>query len=250
MKILAIGNSFSSDATRYLYGTARAAGVKLKVANLYIGGCSLYRHYRNMLSGDDAYLFELNGMSTGLYVSLTRALLSDEWDVVTFQQASHHSPNGETFDPFLRELAAFVRRHAPKAKLYVHQTWAYQSGCPRLETMAKCATAEEMLRRLTENYERAAKAIDACGIIPAGDAMYRYEQEILPLGLSAHRDTYHASLGAGRYLLALVWLCALCGTEPVGNTFRDFDVEVSEDEVLRVQRIAAEAVRAFGTLDV
>ena len=250
MKILAIGNSFSSDATRYLYGVARAAGVKLKVANLYIGGCSLYRHYRNMLSGDAAYSFELNGASSGLFVSLERALLSDEWDVVTLQQSSHYSPHEETFEPFLSELAAYVRRYAPKAKLYIHQTWAYESGCPRLMNMAKVETAEEMLGRLTRNYERAAITVDADGIIPCGDAMYRFERELRPMGYAVHRDTYHASLGAGRYLLALVWLKVLCGVDPTENSFRDFDVAVPEDVALLAGRIAAEAVDGFGTLEV
>ena len=54
MDILAIGNSFSTDATRYLYGIARAAGDNLQVTNLYIGGCSLEQHYRNMLSNERA----------------------------------------------------------------------------------------------------------------------------------------------------------------------------------------------------
>ena len=49
-KILAISNSFGVDANRYLYGIARAAKEEIRVVTLYIGGCSLYRHYRNMLS--------------------------------------------------------------------------------------------------------------------------------------------------------------------------------------------------------
>ena len=54
-KIIVIGNSFGTDITRYLYGVARSEGVDLKVVNLYIGGCSLYRHYRNMLSEEPVY---------------------------------------------------------------------------------------------------------------------------------------------------------------------------------------------------
>ena len=79
MKVLYIANSFGQDSTRYLYDVARADGKKWKVVNLYIGGCSLYRHYRNMLSGADAYEFELNGHAkSGIFVSLTgyNALLS------------------------------------------------------------------------------------------------------------------------------------------------------------------------------
>ena len=54
MNILAIGNSFSQDATRYLQKIARADGEKISVINLVIGGCSLERHYLNMLSGERA----------------------------------------------------------------------------------------------------------------------------------------------------------------------------------------------------
>ena len=242
MKILCIGNSFSTDATRYLYGIARADGVKLKVVNLYIGGCSLYRHYRTMLSGEKAYLMELNGMSSGFYVSLKDALLSDEWDIVTLQQASHASPHRETYEPYIVRLADYVREHAPAAKLYIHQTWAYEAGCPRLMNMAKLETAEEMLSRLTQNYRFAAKLIEADGIIPAGDAMYRYTKAgedgaLLPI----HRDTFHASYGVGRYLLGLVWYRTLCGKDISENTFRDFDAPVTEEEILLAKKIAAEA---------
>ena len=242
MKILCIGNSFSMDATRYLYGVARAAGVKLKVANLYIGGCSLYRHYRNMLSGDDAYLFEINGMSSGLYVSLERALLSDEWDVVTLQQASPQSPHFDTYEPFLSELAAYVRRYAPKAKLWIHKTWAYESGCARLSTHAHCETAEEMLTRLSACYERAAETVSADGTIPSGDAMYRLEAALAPLGKKAHRDTFHASYGTGRYTLALTWLYALTGKMPECGAYTDFDEPVSEEEARLAHDVARHAV--------
>ena len=70
MNILAIGNSFSQDATRYLHQIAAADGVTLHVANLYIGGCSLEHHYRNMLSGERAYELQYNGQLTGFQVSL------------------------------------------------------------------------------------------------------------------------------------------------------------------------------------
>ena len=48
-KILAIGNSFSEDATSYLEDIATCGGEDCKVVNLYIGGCSLERHYNNIV---------------------------------------------------------------------------------------------------------------------------------------------------------------------------------------------------------
>ncbi len=47
MKVLAIGNSFSQDATRYLRKIAQASGEDMKVVNLYIGGCPLSRHFKH-----------------------------------------------------------------------------------------------------------------------------------------------------------------------------------------------------------
>lgn len=41
IKIHAIGNSFSRDATRYLKGTANTAGMAVQVENLYVGGYNL-----------------------------------------------------------------------------------------------------------------------------------------------------------------------------------------------------------------
>ena len=48
IKILAIGNSFSQDATHYLHQIAAADHVDMKVVNLYIGGCPLTKHAENL----------------------------------------------------------------------------------------------------------------------------------------------------------------------------------------------------------
>ena len=58
MKILAIGNSFSQDATKYLQSVAKSAGEDLFVRNIYIGGCSLERHALNIKTGEAAYGYE------------------------------------------------------------------------------------------------------------------------------------------------------------------------------------------------
>ena len=48
LRILAVGNSFSEDATYYLHQILEIAGVENQVVNLYIGGCSLEKHWRNI----------------------------------------------------------------------------------------------------------------------------------------------------------------------------------------------------------
>ncbi len=66
MYILSIGNSFSKDAQRYLHQIAKADGVDVHSFNLYIGGCSLSTHHKNMLSEERANTLEKNGVSTVL----------------------------------------------------------------------------------------------------------------------------------------------------------------------------------------
>ena len=77
MKILSISNSFSQDAQRYLHALAEHNGVNMKTVNLFIGGCTLYRHYSNMLDDRAEYDFGFNGEMTGIKVSIRQALTSD-----------------------------------------------------------------------------------------------------------------------------------------------------------------------------
>lgn len=237
MKILSIGNSYSNDATRYLYGIARADKVSIKVVNLFIGGCSLARHYRNMLGDAAEYEFQINGISSGIKISMKEALLSDDWDIVTLQQASPLSTRYETYQPYLDRLAEYVRQMAPKAKLYIHQTWGYREDSPRLEKLIKVATHEEMFLGAKEAYFRAAEAIGADGILPSGEAVSRAMKEKTE-DMVMHRDEIHLSFGLGRYLAALTWYGTLTGRSVLENTFRDFDEEVTEEAVAFAKRIA------------
>lgn len=227
MKILSIGNSFSQDAQRYLHRLAKKDGAEIITANLYIGGCTLRSHYLNMLDDASAYTYEFNGESTGLKVSIRQALVSNDWDIVTLQQASPLSAKYETYTPYLEALADYVRKYCPHARLVIHQTWAYEDGSERLKTRVGFNSAEEMLSAVRTAYGKAAESIGANGIIPCGEAMLR----AVELGIDKiHRDTFHASLGVGRYLLTLCWYKALTGTDITSNDFDDFDVPVTEQE--------------------
>lgn len=231
MKVLSIGNSFSEDAQRYLQRLAKKEGEWFKTANLYIGGCSLRQHYINCLDDRAAYIYEFNGEYTGLLTSIKQALVSDEWDVVTLQQASHESAKFETYSPYLETLVEYVKKYCPHAKIYIHQTWAYEDGSERLEKKAGYATADEMFNDIRASYEKAAKLIGAEKIIPSGQAI----ANAIKLGAEKiHRDTFHMSYGAGRYLLALVWYKALTGKDITNNTFDEFDHPVSEEDRQRV----------------
>ena len=113
IKILSIGNSFSEDSTKYLHKMAVRGNIDVKTVNLYIGGCSLFTHWQNAQEDNAKYDYH-NGESTGEYVSIKQALLSDSWDYVTLQQASYDSGVEETYFPYLTNLSQY-RRRAPSA---------------------------------------------------------------------------------------------------------------------------------------
>ena len=207
MHVLAIGNSFSQDATRYLAAVAAGQGVDLQVTNLFIGGCSLARHTACLRQNEPAYLVEENGVSTGRTIALSQALNARQWDVITLQQVSQESPRYATYQPYLNQLADACRAACPTAALWMHQTWAYEDGSRRLCEELGYASSRAMWQDIRAAYAQAAAAIHATGIIPCGRAM----QALTDGGLPAHRDTFHAGLGAGRYTLALVWYGALTG---------------------------------------
>ncbi len=54
-------------------------------------------------------MLEMNGNSTGFYVSLKEALLNRDWDVITVQQVRSQSPDYDTYQPYLDKLVEYIR---------------------------------------------------------------------------------------------------------------------------------------------
>ena len=237
MNILSIGNSFSQDAQRYLHRIAKADGFDLKTFNLFIGGCPLSLHYRNVISEERAYMLEMNGESTGFKVSLKDALLNRDWDVITIQQVSSKSPYYETYQPYLNKIVEYVRLCVPKAKIAIHQTWAYEQDSHRLNIELGYKNHTDMFEDVRASYEKAAKDIKADFIIPSGEVF----QRLIESGIEkVHRDTFHASYGLGRYALGLLWYSILSGNDVKQNTFCDFDEEISKTEIEKAKECVAE----------
>ena len=236
MKVLAIGNSFSANAMSYLHDLAASAGTSMKTVNLYIGGCSLRTHYLNMLDDNAAYDFQFNGQSTGLKVSIRQGLNSDEWDVITFQQASQFSPNYDTYQPYLDELAAYVRKYQPQAKFMIHQTWAYEDRSEALMRRMKLERSADMFAGIEASYAAAAEAIGAAGIIPCGKAMLRAVENGIA---NVHSDSCHAN-EIGRYLQALTWYGYLTGKSVAEVPFKPNSIAVTEEDMEIAKRTVAE----------
>ena len=233
MDVLAIGNSFSQDAMRYLSQIARAQGEQLTAINLYIGGCPLDKHFRHMHSGAP-YSLQCNGTDTGFLVSMDEALLSRPWDVITIQQASHFSGKKESYTPYIYELVKHIRALCPAAKLYLHETWAYEEESRMLKTHYPDMTSEQMYERVVRCYHEIEKDAGFDGLIPSGELMHALLENGVP---KIHRDGYHLSYGLGRYAAGLLWFRMLTGKSVAENAFADFDEPIPEDEVALAKKL-------------
>ncbi len=173
VRLLAIGNSFTRNATNHLDDLAQAGGHTLILNPLIIGGSSLQRHaekaQKNEADPEDESGLYSNGR--GLKDNLT----ADAWDFVTIQQVSMQSHDRGTYQPHAGWLRDFIAKHAPTAKLLVHQTWAYRKDDPRFtkpsDDPGEPTTQEQMYRGLTEAYDAIATELGG-RVIPVGDAFY------------------------------------------------------------------------------
>lgn len=251
LKVLAVGNSFSNNATRQLPALAAAAGKDLKVVRASIGGCDFERHVRHA----EAYAADPESKEGRPYggKSLQEMLKSDVWDVVTIQQVSHKSFKPETFHPHADKLIAIIRDHAPQAEIVVHQTWAYRDdhkfwGNTNFNTDVMYAG----LRKTYDDFAREA----GFRLIPSGDAMetarrdaewgpyFAGEPPMARAEKALHvNDAYHANV-KGEYLQGCVWFEFLFGETVVGNTFVPKGMTPEETAIL--QRIADEVVIGGG----
>ncbi len=221
MKILAIGNSFSQDATTYIEDIANSMGIEdITAANLYIPGCPLTKHAENLKTDELEYEYQLRGK--GIYkTSIHAALASDDWDVITMQQVSGDSGLYDTFHPYIDELYAEIKRLCPNAKVLLHRTWAYEerSGHPRFLDYGR--NHDTMNAAIEETSQKIASELGV-DIIPAGKVVHEIKKnipefDVLNGGASLYRDRFHMGNCYGRYIVACVWLKKVCGIQDISS---------------------------------
>ena len=222
LRILAIGNSFSQDSVeQYLWELFDAAGIPVIIGNMYIGGCTLERHFNNSVTDkpDYAYRKIVGGEKTNRDNTPLKDALADEpWDYVSFQQASGVSGEYETYEPYLRALRAYVRRRVPAtAKFMWHQTWAYSADADHNEFPRYGRDQMRMYKAIVAASKAVMKNHKFPIIIPSGTAIQNARAS--SMGDVFNRDGYHLELTYGRYTASCTWFEAISGVSVVGNPY-------------------------------
>ena len=243
LRILAIGNSFSWNAVEQnLSAIALADGKCAIIGNMYIGGCSLERHWGNAQADKADYSYrkinQYDVKTTQGSFTLEKALADEPWDIVTFQQASHFSGFQDTYEPYLTELIRYVRARVPAdTKLYWHQTWAYARTSTHNAFPNYDKDQDKMYGMIMAASAKACKD-HLLKVIPCGTTMQNLRGTFV--GDNVTTDGFHLNY-LGRYAAACTWYQVLFGEEVVGNAFRP--QYLTEEEVVAAQKAAAAAVR-------
>lgn len=241
IKILAVGNSFSDDGVEYLDELAQAAGIKLIIGNLYIGGCSLERHWNNVRNELPAYDYRKNveGHQTNTpKTTLQEALQDEEWNYITVQQVSQNSGLYDTYYPYIDSLLTYLKAHArnPEVEFAIHQVWSYAWNSTHSGFANYDNNQLKMYRDIVETVDKVARKEKIRIIIPSGTAI---QTGRTLMGDRMNRDGFHLGWGLGRYLAACTWFETFLG--PVnGNSYRPEGVTPQEATI--AQRIAHIAV--------
>ena len=273
LRILAIGNSFSDDGMEYLPLLLDNMGVEnVELARLYVGGCSLERHVRFYNEHKAPYQFyysatkhfkgpkahtdiPLRAAEANLWqktegVSLIDALKWGEWDIITMQQVSGLSGLYDSYQPYLNELIAIVRKYQPEAKIAWQMTWAYSTDSQHGDFPRYDRDQQKMLAAIYAAVEQMRREVKFDYIIPAGTAIQSLRlSDVNNAPLDLTRDGYHMDLGGGRYALACVWYETLIKPfthrSMVGNTLytEQGRVKVNKDNAHYFHKAAKKAVK-------
>ncbi len=236
IKILAIGNSFSADAIENsLFDLAREKNIQTVVANLYIGGAPVSLHVTNARENKNAYSYRKTAAdghkTTTANVSLEQAIADEDWDFISFQQASPLSGQFSTVEASLPEIYEYVKARAKNrdVKYVYHQTWAYSQHAVHTGFANYGRDQQQMYRAIADVSGKVSSIVPIDIVVPAGTAIQNARTSYI--GDNFDRDGYHLRLSLGRYVAACTWFEKLFGVSVVGMNYKPADVSDREKEV-------------------
>lgn len=182
LRILTVGNSFASNALRFLPGFFQSAGQDFLIARANLGGCPMDRHVRIAELHDKDPKDPEGRPYKGGFIpsrpskaegySLRELLVAEPWDFVTIQQVSGKSYKWSTYEPAAGVLIEYIRRYAPQARILIHETWAYREDSPYFGRENWAPSQDAMYDGLVEAYHKLREKY-GFEILPSGYAIQR-----------------------------------------------------------------------------
>ena len=222
IKILAIGNSYSEDAMRYMFNMLVQLGVepsKITLVCAYIGGGTLEQHVNNISllpskrSDYRELVFSANGYVEWKNNSarLIDELVGLEWDIITLQQQSRRSGQPGEYEPHLGTLIQYVLQNAPPGyRLGWHMTWAFGAGYNELSyySNSQLTMYNDICSTVQNNVVSSYPAVFDF-IIPSGTAIQNARGYF---GDNLNRDGSHLN-ESGCFIAGAMWVKTITGLD-------------------------------------
>ena len=197
IKVLAIGNSYSNNTTKYIsqIADATAGDTTVFAASLYYPGATLSLHVamieqwnsifaEHNLEETKQIYYSSEVPSTRKYDCLTvgdktiktikslyEAIRYEDWDYITIQQSPDGCDNFATYEPYLTKLYDYIqaeyKRDDMKGKtcppILVHQTWAFNNDMAQNDAYQNYPVHyknnTEMFKKVEEAYNKAVQQL-------------------------------------------------------------------------------------------
>ena len=237
VNVLMIGNSGCYYYVEEMHAMAAAAGVDLRVCNVYYSGCPLYKHYNWWVNGESNYQFYetyTDGRKCTDNVSLEWCLAQYEWDFISLQESSALAENGaETHFAEAKQywdtLLSYLIEQFPNAQI----CWKENAGRQIPYSRNNVTYTEEDQARQTETHKEFSKLLSDYYNEPGGQMLLKpipvagtwanvrangYDYLCARLNTTHEDGTPHAGdgshdgdIGGGQFLNACVWIETLLG---------------------------------------
>ena len=259
LKILAIGNSFTEDATQYLPSLLSAAHIKnVTIARLMNGNLSLENHWKYYTGNSSNYYFQKSDPETNMWkkvesnYTISKAISDEKWDIIVLQQVSFLAGKYDSYQPHLNKMLNALRHISMNNKVTFawQMTWAYAKNCTDTKFTTYNNSQLIMYRSIANATQLMKKGSGIDIIIPSGTAIQNLRNTIInnnPYDLT--RDGCHSDLGTGRYVEACTWFLALikpCLRATIeGNTYRPTEgkVPVTNNNVELIWKATEKAIQ-------
>lgn len=217
LNVLMIGNSFADDTVFYSRRVAESYGITLNIYDAYIAGCTIEMHYNNLNSNATSYSMRSTNGTSWVYddnKSLSDIINFQDWDIITFQQASAqigHEESYENLSALVAQVRSMVGAHP---KFYWHETWAYDHDYMEYYDYFSCFNNNQdtMFDAIIDCYQSEVKPLNIFEkLIPAGTAVQNMRTTYM--GDNITRDGKHMSQVHGRYLLSLNFISTVLGID-------------------------------------
>ena len=248
IRILAIGNSFSEDAVeQYLFELFEEAGYNAIIGNVYIGGCTLEKHWNNESSSSsstknsNSYRKIVGGIkSTSGSKSIAYILQDEPWDYVFFQQGGGLYGIVDSHYPYLTILLSYVASYLKPGsyKTGYQLNWAFPKSCTNDRFALYDWDQDKMYRACVDCAKELKSRSGLDLIIPTGTAIQNGRQT--SLGDTFNRDWGHLEKNYGRFTAACTWFEQISGIDVRTLNYRPSTVSESTATICR--KIAHDAV--------